>query len=67
VSKRAARRLGAMHLSLAGVWTVLAVPTALWLKDSVLWVAMCSLYANAWLHIGAWQAVRAERAASSGD
>ncbi len=64
MSKRAARRLGRGHLALAAVWVVLAVPTAIWWKDSVLWVAMCSLYANAWLHIGAWQGTRAEREAS---
>jgi hypothetical protein len=64
VSKRTARKLGNLHLALAGIWVVLAVPTALWWKDSVLWVALCSLYANAWLHVGAWQGTRAEREAA---
>jgi hypothetical protein len=64
MSKHAARRLGGMHLGLAAAWALLAVPTALWWKDSVLWVALCSLYANAWLHVGAWQGTRAEKAAS---
>lgn len=64
MSKRAARRLGTLHLVLAGGWALLAVPTALWWKDSVLWVALCSLYANAGFHIGAWQGTRAEREAS---
>jgi len=65
MSRRAARRLGVLHLSLAGLWALLTVPTVLWWKDSVLWVAGCSLYANAWLHVGAWQGTRAEREASS--
>jgi hypothetical protein len=64
VPKRAARKLGVAHLTAAAVWGLLAVPTALWWKDSVLWVALCSLYANAGFHIGAWQGTRAEREAS---
>jgi hypothetical protein len=34
------------HLIAAGVWAVLVVPTLLLWKDSVLWVAFLSLYAN---------------------
>jgi hypothetical protein len=65
MTKRAARRAGRLHLIGVVVWLVLAVPTVIWWKDSVLWVAFCSLYANAGFHLGAWQATRAEHEASS--
>lgn len=65
MSSRKARRLGRAHLIAAAGWVVLAVPTVLWWKDSVLWVAFCSLYANAWIHVAAWQSSRAERAAQT--
>jgi len=64
VSKKAARRAGRLHLIGVAGWLLLAVPTVLWWKDSVLWVAFCSLYANAGFHLGAWQATRAESEAS---
>jgi hypothetical protein len=52
-----------LHLTLAAIWAVLIIPTWIWWHDSVLWVAFCSLYANAGLHIGAYQGARAESAA----
>lgn len=57
-----ARRLGRAHLVMACVWALLVVPTIIWWKDSVLWVAFCSLYANAGYHVTAYGASRAERA-----
>jgi hypothetical protein len=51
------------HLVLAGVWLILAIPTVLWWHDSVVWVALCSLYANAGLHVSSYMGARAERAA----
>lgn len=48
------------HLFMACVWLGLAVPTALWWRDSVLWVAILSLYANFASEIAAYQATRAE-------
>jgi hypothetical protein len=50
------------HKFMVIVWIVLAVPTVLWWKESILWVAFLSLYANAATHFSAWQAARAERA-----
>jgi len=29
------------------MWVVLGIPTILWWKDSILWVAIMSIYANA--------------------
>lgn len=34
------------HLIMAATWLVLVAPTILWWKDSILWVAFMSLYAN---------------------
>ena len=47
------------------VWLALAVPTLLWWKDSVPWVAWMSLYANVVGHWGAWEASKAKDAAAS--
>lgn len=49
------------HLYEAITWCVLAVPTLLWLRDSVLWVAMMSLYANYKTAIGAHEGRQARR------
>lgn len=49
-----------LHLTLTLAWFVLIVPTILLWRDSVLWVALISCYANAVGHFSAWQATRAE-------
>lgn len=54
------------HLALASTWGLLAVPTVLWWKDSVLWVAILSLYANLASEIAAHHALRAEKEVSDG-
>ena len=46
-------------------WLVLAPVTLIWLKDSILWVALMSLYANAKTAHGAWKADQAKRAAEN--
>lgn len=52
--------MSSVHLTLSVVWGVLLVPTLLWWRDSVLWVAVMSLYANLVGHWSAYQAARAE-------
>lgn len=49
-----------IHWAMAGVWLLLAIPTMLIWKESVLWVAIMSLYANFIGHISSAQASRAE-------
>lgn len=49
-----------LHLLLALGWALLAVPTLLWWHDSVLWVALMSLWANTAGHWSAYQAAHAE-------
>lgn len=49
------------HLWEAILWASLVVPTLLWWKDSVLWVALMSLYANYKTAIGAHEGRQARR------
>jgi hypothetical protein len=35
-----------LHLVLAWVWVVLAIPAILWWKESIIFVILLSLYAN---------------------
>lgn len=55
-----ARQFRKVHLALAVLWGVLIVPTVIWWKNSILWVAGCSLYANVISHLAAYAAARAE-------
>lgn len=34
------------HLLQGIAWMLLAIPTLIWWKDSIMWVAMMSIYAN---------------------
>jgi len=55
-----ARVLRHFHAGATVVWLALLAPTLLWWRESVLWVAVMSLYANFAAHFAAWQAARAE-------
>lgn len=35
-------------------WAALVIPTLIWWKDSVLWVALMSIWANVAAHWSAW-------------
>jgi hypothetical protein len=59
ISPQAFRRF---HLVLMVVWALLLIPTLIFWRSSVLWVATMSLYANFVGHFSAWQAVRSEEA-----
>lgn len=52
-----------MHLISAGAWVVLAIPSVLWWKNSVLWVIIISIYANVVGHLSGYTAARADEAA----
>jgi hypothetical protein len=43
-----------VQLALATTWALLAIPTALFWSNSVLWVGLMSVYACAGLHLGAF-------------
>lgn len=49
------------------VWPILAIPTVLWWKTSVLWVAVLSLYANFAGEFAAWHSSRTEKAVKDAD
>jgi hypothetical protein len=51
------------HKAMTVIWIVLIIPTLLWWRESILWVAFMSLYANIATHWGAYQSARAEKAA----
>jgi hypothetical protein len=48
------------HSWAAWFWFIMIVPSWLWLRNSLFWVILVSLYANMATEWGAWQAVRAE-------
>lgn len=56
-----ARKLGRFHLGMAGLWITVGLAVTLRFPDSVLWVAVMSLYANFVGHLSAYDAARAER------
>jgi hypothetical protein len=51
------------HKTMMAIWAVALIPTLIWWKDSILWVAFMSLYANFVGHLSALDAARAERQA----
>lgn len=55
-----------LHFWLTLLWVSLIVPTVLWWSQSILWVLLMSIWANAATHWGAYQAARAENASISG-
>lgn len=54
------------NLYLTFLWVVLVLPTLLWWKDSILWVAMMSLWANIASHFAAYIAARSEQTQKEG-
>lgn len=49
-----------LHLCLTVLWVVLLIPTLLWWRDSVLWVAVMSWYAIVASHVSGYQSGRTE-------
>lgn len=41
-------------------WAALTVPTVLWWRESIFWIALMSAWANFASHFSAWQATRTE-------
>lgn len=54
------------HAAMTILWALLSIPTVLWWRDSVMWVALMLLWANTVGHWSAWQATRAEEEAKEG-
>lgn len=55
-----------VNLGLTLVWLVLLLPTMLWWKESILWVAMMSIWANVASHFAGYVAGRTEVMAQKG-
>jgi hypothetical protein len=53
--------LAKIHFAGMLVWGALVVPTIVFWKESILWVAFMSLYANFVGHFSGWDAARAEK------
>lgn len=49
-----------VHLIGVAVWVVLIIPTMIWWRESILWVAFMSLYAIITSHWGAYEAAKAK-------
>lgn len=62
-STKLANGLRYFHLVMTFVWGILLIPTLLWWRQSVLWVALMSVWANLASHFSAWQASRGEKRA----
>jgi hypothetical protein len=60
------RNLRHIHATLVLLWAASIVPTLLWWRESVLWVALMSVWANLAAHFSAWQAARAEQSSERG-
>jgi hypothetical protein len=56
--------LARFHFIMMIVWALLAIPTVMIWKQSILWVAFMSLYANFVGHFSGWDAARAEKIAA---
>ncbi|EPF6607724.1 hypothetical protein [Klebsiella aerogenes] len=55
------------HLVAAIMWFVLAIPSVIWRKDSILWVIIISIYANIVGHLSGYSAARADQAAEENE
>jgi hypothetical protein len=65
--KNLARTLTTFNAVMTFVWVGLVVPTMIWWKDSILWVALMSLWANIASHFAAYIAGRAELQAQTAE
>ncbi len=61
------RYLRRFHAVATLVWAALVIPTVLLWAESILWVALMSVWANLASHFAGWQATRAEEEANDDD
>lgn len=55
------------HLVAAVMWVILAIPSLIWWKNSVLWVILISIYANIVGHLSGYSAARSDQAAEENE
>jgi hypothetical protein len=58
---RVSKYLRRFHLCFVIVWTIAIIPTLLLWKDSVLWIALMSVWANIQGHFASYMAARTEQ------
>lgn len=58
------KHLVKFNLIATGIWVLLIAPTLLFWKDSILWVAVMSVWANIAAHFSAYIAARSEQEAN---
>lgn len=61
-----ARWLRRFHAGATVVWIGLITPTLIWWRESILWIALMSIWANIAAHAAAWAGSRAEEANGDG-
>jgi hypothetical protein len=66
VSRRS-QKLKWMHLANATFWALIAIPAILLWKNSLVFIIICSVWANFYGPIAAWQAARAEEKQDKSD
>lgn len=49
-----------LHLGLTLFWALLTLPTVLWWRESILWIALMSIYSIIVGHWGAFEAAKAD-------
>lgn len=59
--KTVAKLLRWFHLAGIITWALLAIPTVLWWRNSILWVSLMSVYAIVLAHWASYQAARTEK------
>jgi hypothetical protein len=56
-----AKILRYFHLSMTIFWAIMIIPTIIWWRDSILWLAIMSVYANLMASFAAYQGARVEK------
>lgn len=56
-----------VHLALAVIWTLLLIPTLVWWRESILWIAFMSWYAIVTSHWSAFEAAKAKEQVEKGE
>lgn len=58
---RVAKYLRRFHLASTVIWVLLIIPTVIWWKNSIVWIALMSAYALVQAHFASYMAGRSEK------
>ncbi len=62
IPRPAWRRGSSLHMMWAVVWALLAIPSMLWWYESIRWVIIVSLWANAYTCLSAYEGAKSKEA-----